>query len=195
MPFIIKNDSQYLVYNETGCFLSSNKNKATVWKREDKAMNVLRGLNKRKDIRWHNFSIQNIGEPSDSSDVKTLISNALSSGDIQKCSSGLQARLTELNKEISLCDQAINDLEHAAEFLDLNACEGYKLYKKLKEYRIKKRSCKEESSRINSILSSNSKSLIQNVYNIEETHSKRTYTPRVITEFCGKKLDGRFKIS
>ena len=78
------------------------------------------------------------------------------------------------------------DIEHAAEFYNLNASQGYKLYKLLHDSRIKRRELKDELEKINlslgtSIRSANMENLERSIIGLEH----RQYTPRINKELFG----------
>lgn len=59
-----------------------------------------------------------------------------------------QKRNAYLNQELSKCDKALVDIEHKIEFSTFNAAEGYKLAKRLKDYRVRRRELKDEMEKI-----------------------------------------------
>ena len=62
-------------------------------------------------------------------------------------------RKDELVDKLSIVDKEICDILHYIEFCNLNAAQGYKAYKMLKERRIKRRSIKNELNVLSIILS------------------------------------------
>lgn len=92
-------------------------------------------------------------------------------------------RKRKLCQELSLVDKELCDILHYIEFCNLNAAQGYKAYKMVKERRILRRKIKDEISILDSILvqkvSQTAKNTIQKT---AENMDKRTYEPRVLKE-------------
>lgn len=61
-------------------------------------------------------------------------------------------RKEELCEELSFIDRELSDINHYIEFCNLNAAQGWKAYKMIKERRIKRRSIKNEIQILNIIL-------------------------------------------
>jgi len=85
-------------------------------------------------------------------------------------------KYNETNKEII-------DIEHAAEFYNLNAAQGYKIYKMLHETRINRRKYKDGIIKISYILDGNFEDcsngkIDEKISNMDERH----YAPRVLKE-------------
>jgi hypothetical protein len=92
-------------------------------------------------------------------------------------------RRTELLNQLNEVNQELCDIEHWIEFTNLNAAQGYKAYKMLKERRIKRRSIKNELNVIDVILDKKisetvSDDIRKSVQNIDD----RTYSPRILKE-------------
>ena len=80
----------------------------------------------------------------------------------------------------------IVDIEHAAEFYNLNASQGYKLYRLLHDSRVKRRGVKDELQKINFALGSSIGNL--DLENLERSIlglDNRKYTPRINKELFG----------
>lgn len=98
----------------------------------------------------------------------------------------LQERCDFLSTQISLCDKAICDIEHAAEFFNLNAARGYNLYKQLHDVCVRRRAYKLEQQKIEILLGNNINA--GNVKNIAKKINKvidfdaAKYEPRVLVE-------------
>lgn len=98
----------------------------------------------------------------------------------------LEERKLYLDEQLSKIDLEIVDIEHAAEFYNLNACQGYKLYKLLHDRRVKRREIKDELQKISLILGTSIKS--SNIDNLERSIlglNNRIYTPRINKELFG----------
>ena len=80
-------------------------------------------------------------------------------------------------------EREITDIYHAMEFYNLNVIKGFKLYKMMQERLIRRRKNKDETLKINYILSGGIKGLTNNqtVEKIERLNH-RHYQPRVLKE-------------
>lgn len=95
----------------------------------------------------------------------------------------LEARSQWLACQISKIDKEIVDIEHAAEFYNLDACRGYKLYKLLHDTEVKRREYKNELSKIQYCFKTS-------INNTSITHLQKSiagldnqkYTPRINKE-------------
>jgi hypothetical protein len=77
----------------------------------------------------------------------------------------------------------IQDIEHAAEFFDLDMFKAWKLYKMLQASRRKRRKLKEEKAKIQYILDSNFQDCTKNaISNYINSYNNQTYIPRVYQE-------------
>lgn len=87
----------------------------------------------------------------------------------------------ELSKEIGEVDAEIVDLEHYIEFTPLNARDGFKIYRKLRDLLRKRRNLKNEQTIVNSINYNHSvKNNISNIINTINECANREYKPRVL---------------
>lgn len=87
-----------------------------------------------------------------------------------------------LASDLSKVDKEILDLLHYIEFTKLNAAQGYKAYKMIKERRIRRRHIKNEMEVLNIILEQNTKEISENVKCKLKELDERTYNPREIEE-------------
>lgn len=96
----------------------------------------------------------------------------------------LDKRKSELSEKHSQLDKKIEDIMHCAEFYELDACKGYKLYKILHQTRIERRIVTNELKAIGETLSRLSISNIKGaIKETENAFSKdKIYTPRVVDE-------------
>ena len=106
--------------------------------------------------------------------------------EISEFTKQIEERKLYLIEMIHTVDLEIVDIEHAAEFYNLNASQGYKLYKLLHDSRIKRRELKDELEKINlslgtSIRSVNMENLERSIIGLEH----RQYTPRINKELFG----------
>lgn len=92
-------------------------------------------------------------------------------------------RKEELLGELSKVDKELSDINHYIEFVNLNAAQGYKAYKLIKERRIKRRSIKNELAVLEIILGKKiSESITDEINKSVEGLDERTYEPRVLKE-------------
>ena len=92
-------------------------------------------------------------------------------------------RKRKLCQELSLVDKELCDILHYIEFCNLNAAQGYKAYKMVKERRILRRKIKDEISILDSILNQKVSQTVKNaIQKTAENMDKRTYEPRVLKE-------------
>jgi len=103
-------------------------------------------------------------QPYDCSSMGTIISNPFNESPINlvekvKEISDFAKKINEyhcyLVSELSKVDLEITDIEHAAEFYNLDVVKGYKLYKMLQERRIRRRHTKNELDSIGYIMKNN----------------------------------------
>lgn len=112
--------------------------------------------------------------------------------EISAFTESLEKRRLYLQDMIRTADLKITDIEHAAEFFNLGAAAGYKLYKMLRETRLERRAYKNELQKIDlflaaSVRSESLKNQAKKISNVE----KKTYTPRIDPELFG--LQGKNK--
>lgn len=145
MPYVLTNDKNWLMYNAAKQFTSTpDVNQAQQFATAERAENARYNLPKPlKNLGYH---VQFIGmsdaesvdiEPIELHDGIEAISAIL---DLHKqCASQqqwLENRLCETQSKIC-------DIEHAIEFYNYNARDGYKMYKRLKELRLERRKYKD----------------------------------------------------
>lgn len=92
-------------------------------------------------------------------------------------------RRIELLSDLSNVDKELTDISHYIEFSNLNASQGYKVYKMEKERRVRRRSIKNEILMLNIILEKKiGENATDEVRKQLEALDNRTYTPRVLSE-------------
>lgn len=92
-------------------------------------------------------------------------------------------RKEELNRQLSEVDKEICDCMHYIEFCNLNAAQGYKAYRMLKERRIRRRTIKNELAVLDIILGKRiSESITDEILRQVQGLDGRTYEPRVLKE-------------
>lgn len=85
--------------------------------------------------------------------------------------------------QLSKIDQELSDINHYIEFVNLNAAQGYKAYKMIKDRRIKRRSIKNELQVVDIILSKKiSETATDEIQKAISGMDKRKYEPRVLNE-------------
>lgn len=83
-------------------------------------------------------------------------------------------------------EREITDIYHAMEFYNLDAAKGYKIYKMMQERLIRRRQNKDETLKIDYILSGGIKGLTSKQTRKHfETLENRQYTPRALKELFG----------
>ena len=92
-------------------------------------------------------------------------------------------RKEELINQLSEVDKELCDINHYIEFVNLNAAQGYKAYKMIKDRRIIRRSIKNELDVLNIILGKKiSETATDEIQKAISGMDKRTYEPRVLNE-------------
>lgn len=92
-------------------------------------------------------------------------------------------RKEELINQLSEVDKELCDINHYIEFCNLNAAQGYKAYKMIKDRRMKRRSIKNELDVLNMILGKKlSESVTNEITNAVLGMDKRIYEPRILNE-------------
>ena len=193
MQYIICSNGNYLCQNRKGKWsVVYNIDEATKWDEFNKANNVVntncRQIEGLKDLIWE---VKNVSE-------KIKIESITDTSIVSKCdvlekvkeihavTNELKERKTYLLEELSNIDLEIVDIEHAAEFYNLNASQGYKLYRLLHDSRVKRRGVKDELQKINFALGSSIGNL--DLENLERSIlglDNRKYTPRINKELFG----------
>ena len=92
-------------------------------------------------------------------------------------------RKDELVQQLSKVDQELSDVNHYIEFCNLNAAQGYKAYKMIKDRRIKRRSIKNELQVVDIFLSKKiCETATDEIQKAIAGMDQRTYEPRVLNE-------------
>lgn len=92
-------------------------------------------------------------------------------------------RKDELTQQLSVVDQELSDIFHYIEFCNLNAAQGYKMYKMIKERRIKRRTIKNELEIVTAILNKKIGDGIEGeISKIADSLETRMYEPRILKE-------------
>ena len=87
-------------------------------------------------------------------------------------------RKVTLNNKLSEVDRKICDVLHYIEFNKLNACDGYKTYKMIREYRLERRAIKDEIEMLDDVYNNITKLIEESINRL----SNRKYKPRELPE-------------
>ena len=91
-----------------------------------------------------------------------------------------KSRKEELLKELHKLEDELLDVEHYIEFSNLNAAQGYKASKDIKECRMKRRSVKNELLVLDIILEQRVDEMVsEEIYKRIQALDRRTYKPRI----------------
>lgn len=191
MPYIICNNDNYLTQTTDGFQIVHSMEEASIWKKIDKANNVCKNINLNNKFKNYHLSVKYISQenkvvnpPAKSIELDYDILDKVK--EISTFTKQIEERRLYLMEMIHKTDLEIVDIEHAAEFYNLNASQGYKLYKLLHDSRNKRREYKDELEKINlslgtSIRSTNMENLERSIIGLEH----RQYTPRINKELFG----------
>lgn len=92
-------------------------------------------------------------------------------------------RRNELSQELSNIEAEIVDIEHYIEFTSLNARDGYKIYRKLRDLLRERRYIKDEQKVVNAINSNCAATeQIKNIVAVLDAKDNRNYKPRVLVD-------------
>lgn len=189
--FIITNGSGYIYYDKNQKMATTNKRELAKRFTKEKAENFMKNLA---------GTMKNLGyrmEPDDETNqvIEQVISDTDESiaeilAQVRNFESYMQdisKRRDTLTYELSKVDAEIEDILHAAEFYNLNACEGYKLYKMLRDARIKRRKLKDYIEVVGYVERATGKDFANNVGSKSILgKGTREYTPRVLSELFNR---------
>lgn len=102
--------------------------------------------------------------------------------DINGFISQLKDRRDTLYEYVSQVDSEICDIQHAAEFFNLSASQGYKLYRMLHDATVRRRVYKDEIQQIDIVLGNIDSDAIKGIEKKLKRTERKTYTPRVLKE-------------
>lgn len=106
--------------------------------------------------------------------------------DLISFSSQLKQYRVNLNYMLSEVDKEICDIMHYIEFHNLDAAKGYKVYKMLKDCRLRRRKIKDEHEKVNAAIQilANDDLIEKMKTTLKQMKSldRRLYTPRILTE-------------
>lgn len=191
MCYIVCDGDNYLKQNKSGFSVTTNINEATRWTKINAAKNVCRDMNQGKKLGTYEWETKFVTQenkiiypPAKPIELSYEILDKVR--EFSEFASQLEERNSYLKSMLSQVDLEIVDIEHAAEFFELNAAQGYKLYKLLHETRKRRREIKKELDEINfslgtTITSSKLKSLEKTLIGLDN----KQYTPRINKELFG----------
>ena len=195
--YVITDGSRWIMRNRNGKYVpTSCEALADIF--SNKAANNLYNNSLPKALKSV-FHIQKIDTPPDNvkqitqSEVENNTEKVMVAENIQKWIdkitdlNGLATdalhRKEELCEELSFVDRELSDINHYIEFCNLNAAQGYKAYKMIKDRRIIRRSIKNELDVINIILSKKiSETATDEIHKAITGMDNRKYEPRVLNE-------------
>lgn len=193
MSYIICNGDNYLRQNKKSQLkIVKDINQATRWDTAIKANNVCDNISRNKNFKDYNLHVKSIFNDDEIISIDNYKPIELNYNILDKVKEmytftrELEQRKMYLVEQLSKIDMEIVDIEHAAEFYNLNASQGYKLYKLLHDRRIERRKIKDELQVINLTLGTSINS--NNMNNLEKSilgMDNRTYTPRINKELFG----------
>lgn len=123
---------------------------------------------------------ENTETPSNSENIQYWIDKV---SDLNGLASEALHRKDNLLSQLSKIDQELSDIDHYIEFVNLNAAQGYKAYRMIKDRRIIRRSIKNELDVLNIILGKKiSETATDEIQKAISGMDKRTYEPRVLNE-------------
>lgn len=184
MAYVICNSNeQYFQFGENGAKVVSSYDEATKWSDITKANNVLRTMSSK--YHPYNFSVQvairengSTVPPAKAVNLEYDIEEKIN--EIKAFVKNLEERRLFLLSQIQILDLELVDIQHAAEFYNLNASQGYKLYRLMHDVTTKRRNFKDELKKIElSLGSSLTTSTIGNLEKAMAGLNNRQYTPRI----------------
>lgn len=187
MEYVIKIGKNYIGVNKNGTYTEVHKiEDAYRGNSYHKMSNVLKNC-VAKDKRKR-CTITEVKFPSSiNAEVKPVdVTSNSSIDDVVKklkavSSLGFQDELNELHKKESLIDQEISDIYHYIEFSTLNAADGYKAYKLLKDTLLRRRAIKDEVAKYKMIGDVTISGIFDGTLDDKlKAFENRTYTPRVL---------------
>ena len=195
--YVITDGSRWIMRDRKGKYVPIS-NEALADKYSSKVANTVLNNQLSKALR-NVFRVEKIDEPPEnvkqatiteinSNTEKVLIAENIQRwldkiSDLNGLASDALHRKEELLNQLSLVDKELCDINHYIEFCNLNAAQGYKAYKMIKDRRIKRRSIKNELQVLEIILGKRiSETATDEIQRAVEGMDKRKYEPRVLNE-------------
>ena len=205
--FTIYNGDFYIAQFSTGLKPVRTKEEAIQFKTYDKASSFMLNMPKSfKNLGYHiegnaeivkTTQIQTCPQQNPSEHKKVIVkydSSYIQGVKNQICQisnfiSDLKNKRLEAVEIVEKCEREIFDLEHNAEFYNKNACEGYKMWRKLGEVRRERRRAKDLIVIVDAILEDNSFDgiLSQKTLNRISGLENRTYSIRELDDIFPNK--------
>ena len=192
MPYILCNNDNYLVQTTASGFsITNNIEEASKWDKMNNANNVCKNISRNKKLKKYHLEVKYISQenkiinpPAKPIELEFNILDKVK--EISEFTKQIEERRLYLLEMIHTVELEIVDIEHAAEFYNLSASQGYKLYRLLHDARVKRREYKDELEKINlslgtSIRSANMENLERCILGLDN----RQYTPRINKELFG----------
>lgn len=186
MSYVICDGNFYLCQDKNGYSKVTDIDNATKWKKITSANNVCKSLSNNE--KYNNFVVRYASNTTNELAEYTELDYDIvdKANEIASLAKQAENRRTYLLEKIQMIDLEIVDIEHAAEFYNLNASQGYKLYKMLHNARVERREFKNELEKINMFLSATiSSDKMENLKKSIVGLDNRQYTPRVNKELFG----------
>lgn len=191
MEYIITDGKRYII-SKSGIKSVDSINKAGKWDLE-KANNIMKSIPKTlKIFNWKCIPFDNIETNNSETQIinksldnyKGLTDNILEKMmDWENYIKSLKEYMTTIDSQLSKVDLEIEDIEHAAEFFNLDMFRAWKLYKMLQDARKRRRKIKDERIKVQYILGSNFEDCTNNsISNYIKSLDNRKYNPRVLKE-------------
>lgn len=101
---------------------------------------------------------------------------------------GIHNAIASLNQQLSVADQEVADVYHYIEFNNLNACEGFKVYKLLQNKLRQRRIIKDKKLKLELFSELTIEDVLDGTFETKMNNlASKTYKPRVLTELFDKK--------
>lgn len=191
MPYIICKENNYLQQTTDGFFIVNNIEQAGKWKKIHTANNVCKNVNSCKKFKGYKLEVKFVSQenkiinpPAQPVHLNYDISDKIK--EISEFIKEIEQRRLFLLYKIHEIDLDIVDIEHAAEFYNLNAAQGYQIYKMLHDARVQRREFKDELQKIELLLGTSMRSM--NMENLEKSikgMDSRKYSPRINKKLFG----------
>lgn len=178
--YLITDEKNY-VQDSNAKVITTDDHKAFIWETKEAAEKVLHLAEIRKTLPLNNYYVHEIKSniaPIDEYAWNTITELMTLGQSYYK----LQDIFSTLTQKLSTIDRKISDVEHFIETTDQNACNGYKLYKKLKDLRVERRNIK-RLIQMNEVFKTINipNTFVKDVDNKVNSFTKKMFTPREIT--------------
>ena len=195
MPYIITNGTEYIMRNRNGKYVTIRSGAMADEYSKQQAEKILNNtLSKKLRSQMYIEKVDDGKEkelkeiPVHSTEVEYQVSEQMQFWiDKLNCLNGLAKEADEREKVLNVClstiDKKLSDILHYCEFCTLNAAQGYKVYKKIKEYRQERRKIKNELEIVRFILDKKiTDTVSEEAKNLINSINSRSYEPRVLKE-------------